>query len=221
MGNASGPVRPAAALVLALGLGTGATLLTAEFDWRPPPQPAADGERQSGRPTVRRDPELDRQVADRPPLPSSAPVRVRVPAIGVDAPLVGLRLLPDGRLATPPEDAPGVVGWYRDGVAPGSAGTAVLAGHVDAADGRAVFHRLGRLAPGDTVEIERRDGLRIVFTLYAVEVFDDADGYYPDEVVYGPTGYPELRLITCGGEFSEERDEYLGNVVAFGVLSGA
>jgi hypothetical protein len=213
-------MRPAAALVMAFGLGTGAWLLSAELDWRPPPQPPAGGERQADQPAVRRDPELDREADRRAPLAASAPVRVFVPAIGVDAPLTGLGLLPDGRLTPPPQDTPGVAGWYRDGIAPGTAGTAVLAGHVDAeGGGRAVFHQLGRLVPGDTVEVERRDGLRIVFTLYAVEVFDGAD--FPDAAVYGATGFPEVRLITCGGEFSRERNEYQSNIVAFGVLSGA
>jgi sortase (surface protein transpeptidase) len=218
------PWRPAAALVLAAGLGTGAWLLSADLEWRPPPQPPAADRSVADRPVAERDfvrpPEGDRGAAEAGPSPSSVPVRVRIPAIGVDAPVTGLGLRPDGTLASPPQDRPGLTGWFRDGTAPGTAGTAVLAGHVDAqGGGRAVFYRLGALRPGDTVEVQRQDGARVVFTLYAVEVFEGAD--FPDEVVYGSTGYPEIRLITCGGEFSAERNEYLSNIVAFGVLSDA
>ncbi|MGW3465905.1 class F sortase, partial [Streptomyces olivaceoviridis] len=40
-----------------------------------------------------------------------------------------------GALRTPPPDKPGYAGWYGDGTPPGSAGTAVAAGHVDTPDG--------------------------------------------------------------------------------------
>lgn len=153
------------------------------------------------------------------PLPASVPTRVRVPAVKVDAPLMNLGLLDDGGLATPPEVDRNLAGWYASGTAPGVVGTALIAGHVDNHAGPAVFYNLGALRKGDTVEIQREDGRTAVFSVDAVEVFDgDA---FPDRKVYGAAVRPELRLITCGGGFSEERQEYLGNVVVFAHLTGA
>ncbi|MGW1888987.1 class F sortase [Streptomyces sp. NPDC002004] len=150
-------------------------------------------------------------------LPASAPHRIRIPSIRVDAPLVGLGLTRQGSLDVPPADEPQVAGWYEDGVTPGEKGTAIVAGHVDNAQGPAVFYDLGALRKGATVEIERRDGADAVFTIDAVEVYDARK--FPDEKVYGAAPRPELRVITCGGPYSRSTG-YQGNVVVFAHLTG-
>ncbi|MEV0008569.1 class F sortase [Streptomyces sp. NPDC051840] len=150
------------------------------------------------------------------PLRSSPPVRVRIPAIGVDAPMTGLRLGEDGSLAAPPAADRNLAGWFEDGTAPGAAGTAIVAGHVDNAEGPSVFYSLGSLKKGATVEIDRRDGRTAVFSVDAVEVYEKDE--FPDERVYGATPHPSLRLITCGGGFSRDTG-YLGNVVAYAHLT--
>ncbi|MFI9720509.1 class F sortase [Streptomyces sp. NPDC052396] len=153
-----------------------------------------------------------------PALPWSAPTRIRIPEIRVDAPVRGLGLMPDGSLATPPEDDNNLAGWYQDGTAPGAMGTAVLAGHVDTAGGPAVFYNLGALKRGHLVEVQRADGRTALFTIDAIEVYDRKD--FPSRKVYGASGRPELRLVTCGGGFSQEINAYLGNVVVYAHLTG-
>ncbi|MFJ6941055.1 class F sortase [Streptomyces sp. NPDC101132] len=151
------------------------------------------------------------------PLPGAPPLRIRIPSIRVDAPLVGLGLQRDGRLEVPPPERTGVAGWYRHGTPPGATGTAVVAGHVDHAQGRAVFYDLGAVRRGAAVEVGRADGRTAVFTVYAVEVYEA--GRFPDARVYGPAPRAELRVITCGGGFSA-RTGYRGNVVVFAHLTG-
>ncbi|MEU1374527.1 class F sortase [Streptomyces triculaminicus] len=153
-----------------------------------------------------------------PPLPPAAPTRVLIPAIRVDAPLMPLGLLPDRSLASPPEADTNLAGWYAAGAAPGAAGTAVVAGHVDNESGPAVFYNLGALKKADTVEMARADGRTAVFTIDAIEVYDRQR--FPSAKVYGSSGRAELRLITCGGGFSTEDDAYLGNVVVYAHLTG-
>ncbi|MEV4329280.1 class F sortase [Streptomyces sp. NPDC049597] len=151
------------------------------------------------------------------PLPASAPLRLRIPEIDVDAPVTGLGLARDGSLETPPTADRNLVGWYEDGTAPGTRGTAIVAGHVDNAEGPSVFYDLGALRKGSRIEITREDGRTAVFTIDAIEVYEvDA---FPDEKVYGPSDRAELRVITCGGGFSEKTG-YRGNVVAYGHLIG-
>ncbi|MGW4631111.1 hypothetical protein ACWEMU_34405, partial [Streptomyces rubiginosohelvolus] len=41
---------------------------------------------------------------------------------------------------------------------------------------------------------------------------------FPDDKVYGETGRPELRLLTCGGRFYEKAG-YSANVVVFAHLT--
>ncbi len=154
-------------------------------------------------------------VAD--PLRPSAPVRIRIPSIRVDAPMMRLGLGPDGNLDVPPAGNTDIVGWYKDGTPPGAKGTAIVAGHVDNAQGPSVFYDLGSMKKGSTVEVLRQDGRTAVFSLDAIEVYDSDD--FPDRRVYGASEHASLRLITCGGGFSDATG-YEGNVVAYAHLTG-
>ncbi|MCX5382621.1 class F sortase [Streptomyces sp. NBC_00083] len=161
-----------------------------------------------------------RATTELPPpggLPPADPVRVAIPAIGVDAPVMRLGLGADHSLDVPPPGSTNKAGWYKDGAAPGSRGTSVMAGHVDDAHGPAVFYALGALKKGSRVEVTRTDGVTAVFAVDAVEVYEN--DAFPDAKVYGPAPRPELRLITCGGGFSPQAG-YRGNVVAFAHLTG-
>ncbi|MGW7412824.1 class F sortase [Streptomyces sp. NPDC054863] len=150
------------------------------------------------------------------PLPPSEPVRLRIPQIRVDTPMMQLGLDAAGGLEVPPQGNPNIAGWYRDGTRPGAPGTAVVAGHVDTADGPAVFYRLGALRKGHTIEVLRKDGRTAVFSIDAIEVYDKED--FPEQKVYGRAARPELRVITCGGGFVEGKG-YRGNVVAYAHLA--
>ncbi|MYX88223.1 sortase, partial [Streptomyces sp. SID4915] len=99
--------------------------------------------------------------------------------------------------------------------APGTRGTSVLVGHVDGAQGPAVFHGLGAVAKGGRVEVARADGRAAVFTVYGVDVVPKKD--FPARRVYGDTGRPELRLITGGGTY-RPAGGYDANVVVFARL---
>ncbi|MFI6154402.1 class F sortase [Kitasatospora sp. NPDC051170] len=152
-----------------------------------------------------------------PPLGASAPTRIRIPAIKVDAPVTGLGLTAAHQVATPPMDQRNLTGWYRDGASPGAAGTAIVVGHADNRSGPAVFYRLGLLRPGDTVEVTRKDKRTAVFTIDSVKVFPKKD--FPDALVYGATAdRAELRMITCGGRF-DRGTGYEANTVVFAHLS--
>jgi sortase (surface protein transpeptidase) len=131
---------------------------------------------------------------------------------------MGLGLTPAGSLDVPPAAKENLAGWYESGTSPGARGTSIVAGHVDNAEGPAVFFRLGALRRGATVEVDRRDGGTAVFTVDAVEVYDARD--FPDEKVYGAATRPELRVITCGGGYSRATG-YQGNVVVFAHLTGS
>ncbi|MET9427526.1 MULTISPECIES: class F sortase [unclassified Streptomyces] len=162
-------------------------------------------------------PHFQRTEAVADPLPPSAPVRVRIPEIDVDAPVMRLGLAPDRSLEVPPVGDPNIAGWFQHGTPPGAKGTAIIAGHVDNADGPAVFYALGALRKGHSVEVTRLDGRTAVFTIDAVEVYDNDD--FPDHKVYGAADRAELRLITCGGGF-DAKTGYQGNVVAYAHLTG-
>ena len=138
-------------------------------------------------------------------------MRIEIPAIGVDAPVVPLGLQPSGALEAPAGLAE--TGWWTDGPEPGEEGPAVVAGHVDSRAGPAVFYRLDELQPGDGVEVVREDGSRVAFVVERLEQHPKAD--FPTEAVYGDIEGSALRLITCGGAFDRSTGHYLDNVIVY------
>jgi len=142
------------------------------------------------------------------------PTRLRIASLGVDTGLESLTIDPAGQLQSPKvyEEA----GWFAGGTAPGDPGPAVLAGHVDSRTGPAVFFKLHELKTGDRIEVQR-GGAWLAFKVTAREHY--AKAKFPSDRVYGPTPLPELRLITCGGEFDAARHSYRDNVVVYAVLA--
>ncbi len=157
-----------------------------------------------------------------PALAPSQPLGIRIPAIGVQTMLVGLDVLPDGTLDAPSPLTPQLAGWYQQGTTPGAAGTALAVGHYDSATGPAIFYNLSQLGPGHTIEVDRADGTTAIFTVDSVELHDGSA--FPDTKVYGTTGRPELRVITCGGTYLPGppgvAGGYQGNTVVYAHLSG-
>ncbi|MGW2644379.1 class F sortase [Streptomyces sp. NPDC001393] len=150
------------------------------------------------------------------PLPRSRPTSLRIPFLGVDAPITALRLDKDRQLQTPPVDKPKLVGWYEGGPTPGEYGTAIAVGHRDTMTGPAVFAALAQIKPCKLIEVGRADGRTAVYTVDRMKVFDKAG--FPDKEVYAPAGRPELRVLTCGG-FYNRRTGYTSNVVVFAHLT--
>jgi sortase family protein len=159
------------------------------------------------------------RAADPPPGPllaPSTPVHVDIPRIGVHSRLLSLGLEHDGTIAVPPLSQAQLASWYDKGPTPGERGPAVLVGHVDTKKGPAVFFGLGRLRPGDAVDVTRKDGKVAAFTVDSVENVPKA--HFPTKRVYGEVGFAGIRLITCGGDF--EGHHYTDNTIVYGHLVG-
>jgi len=223
--------------IAVLAASGGGLLVLAAAQHRPPPSPAASaagsvspfqasrvGPPVAVRPASLRStgPALQRGVLgggqDVQPLGSALPQRLKIPALGVSAPVVGLGLNADGSLQVP--TAFSQTGWYRASPTPGALGPAVIAGHVDsAAGGPAVFYRLAALHPGDHVEVERADRRTAVFTVTGVREF--GKDQFPTQLVYANTRDAALRLVTCGGSFDAASGHYRDDVVVFATLTGS
>jgi LPXTG-site transpeptidase (sortase) family protein len=144
-----------------------------------------------------------------PAAPAGPPLRVRIPAIGVDSSLVPLGLNPDRTLEVPDwEEA----GWYSGASRPGDPGPAVIAAHVDSTSGPAVFYRLKELKPGDVVHVDYRDA-SVTFSIRESRSFPKTA--FPTAAVYDRTDGPELRLITCDGTFDRQARSYRSNLVVW------
>jgi hypothetical protein len=79
-------------------------------------------------------------------LPASVPVRVEVPSIAVNAPLIPLGKQADGEIETPPGEPGAPAGWYKNS-----------------------------LTPGKTITVTRSDHTAAVFTVDKVDVYHKAN----------------------------------------------
>ena len=175
-----------------------------------PPQPV-------GAPTVFDLRELHRLFGE---APDATLGRLRIPVLGVDAP-VGQRYV-DQKMPNP--TGPGDVVWYDfsewDGLGgvPGGGRNAVFSGHVDYNHsipwaeanyrGEGVFFDLRLLSPGDVIEVEV-GGKTMQYTVQWTRQIA-ADG--PDSdwlpVLTGDVPVDSITLITCGGEFDVATKSY-------------
>jgi hypothetical protein len=148
---------------------------------------------------------------------AALPARIVIPRLGISSGLQRLHLRQDGGLQSP--SAWTEAGWYAEGTRPGDVGPAVIAGHVDSTLGPAVFYRLREMRPGDKILVTDVGGTVLTFVVSEVRSYPKDE--FPTDTVYGPTALPELRLVTCTGDFDYVHHNYLDNLVVFAVLAGA
>ena len=215
------------ALAVGLALVAAIAVVVAVTGQQEAPRPAGSTAEQSrssssaapgpGSPEAPAPPAPDTPAADAPAV--AAPVSVGIPSIEVTSDLMRLDLNDDGTVEVPPLEPDDKAGWYQRGPAPGAVGPAVILGHVDSAEhGPGIFFDLGALKPGDEVEVARADGTVAVFAVDKVETHPK--NAFPTIAVYGNTAEPQLRLITCGGDFDSGVRSYEDNVIAFATLTG-
>lgn len=146
------------------------------------------------------------------------PARIVLPAIGIAVPVVAVGVDDRGEMEVP-EDVR-TVGWYRFGPAPGApSGSAVLSGHVDdRVQGRGAFFDLGKLAPGDTVEVVDAEGRTLRYRVDGVKRIPKET--LPVDTLFTRDGPPHLTLVTCGGSFDRATRNYRDNVVVTAIPLG-
>jgi LPXTG-site transpeptidase (sortase) family protein len=146
-------------------------------------------------------------------LAASTPMRIEIPSINVDAPVMKLGLNTNGSVQVPPLGNHNLTGWYDHSVTPGQKGTSVILGHVDSFQGTSVFFYIKTLKPGDMVKVVRADGSTATFMVDGVQKVVKAT--FASSIIYGNTKFPSLRLITCGGPFDTTTRQYLDNIVVY------
>jgi len=141
----------------------------------------------------------------------SPPARLRVPALGVDAPVDPVGVSARGDLVIP--DAVDRVGWYRFGPAPGApAGSVLVAGHVDSArQGPGALFDLRSAAVGTRIDLVTESGRTFRYRVTGRETI--AKTRLPVERLFDRAGAPRLVLVTCGGPFDRTTRSYRDNLV--------
>lgn len=145
----------------------------------------------------------------------SRPTRIRVPTLGIDAPVASVGIdLAKGELDVPANIAR--TGWWRDGAAPGAGkGAVLIGGHVDSArSGPGAFVGLRDATSRDRVQVVSADGRTRTYRVVSVRRM--AKPALPTDV-FSLKGRARLVLVTCGGAFDPAEGSYRDNVVVTAV----
>src|SRR5260370_21918584 len=130
------------------------------------------------------------------PARHANPVRLLIPAIGVNAPIEEVGVTSNGNLAVPTQNPWEGVGWYAAGSHPGERGSAVIDGHVDRPGGySAVFWYLRDLHKGDEVLVTDAHGNTLRVSVTGVAFYYTQ--YVPVQEIFGNGIGDFLNLITC------------------------
>ncbi len=187
-----------------LGAQTAPILSDAPYGPPLPPSPAPDTATPAPSPSETPAPQTAWVIEAPPPTPApsqAAIVRLKIPAIKVDAPISVKGV--DGRGVMQDPDSWYDVVWYNFSGRPGfgSGNNAVFAGHVDyIRHGPAVFWDLNKLKPGDPVDVVLGDGTDYTYHVTSMAVYGANDA--PVDQIIGPTNTESVTLITCNGTFS-------------------
>jgi sortase A len=131
------------------------------------------------------------------PAPVGNPVELRIPSLGVDAAVQSVGVEADGSMGIPSnfED----VAWFASGYKPGEDGRAVFDGHVSSTDAAAVFYHVEDLRRGSRIYVTDEDGVELTFQVTEVDSYPlDRT---PVDTIFAGTDWPQVVLITCGGEW--------------------
>jgi hypothetical protein len=145
-----------------------------------------------------------------PPVPTS----LTVAGTSINMPVVPVGVADGAAMELP--DTFDQAGWYRYGAAPGAAaGTAVIAGHIDTKSDLAPFSRLKTLPAGTMIRVGRKDAPALTYRVVSVDLMakDSFDG----DSLFRRAGPHELKVVTCGGRWLDERMDYSDNVIVTAV----
>lgn len=165
---------------------------------------------------VETDPGIDTEEVDiNPPKPITPdmPARLRMPRLGINAPVRSLGLTRSGDLAAP--NYTSQVGWFDQSLKPGSGGTVVMDGHYGIPAGKAVFGRFGELEHGDVFEVETGDGQVYQYAVDEIEIYPN--GQVPMDKLIASDGVERLNLITCSGGWDGSQGTYDSRTIVYAV----
>jgi sortase (surface protein transpeptidase) len=151
-------------------------------------------------------------AANRTQIP--IPIRIVIPAIGVDARIEQLGLNLDRTMQVP--DTLADAGWFQPGPEPGETGAAVIVGHLNSTRGPGVFSHLSSLRRGQLIVVYLRDGSRVRFV--ARSMLRVSKSRFPTKLVYAKTAKPTLRVITCAGWLNPATGHHADNYIVFATL---
>jgi sortase (surface protein transpeptidase) len=168
-------------------------------------------------------PGRDGPITQRAPYPTptptprvfGAPSRLQIPSLALDAQVEALGIDATGAMDTPRNLWD--VGWFQPGPSPGSAGDAVIDGHVGLPGYPLIFNSLAGIAIGADLVVIYADGTRSHFRVSAVANWP-ADSHPTG--LFATDGPARLSLITCTGPYDSRNQTYADRLIVDATYTG-
>jgi len=146
-------------------------------------------------------------------VPPDAPRYIYIPKINVKAIVRPLGITKTGQI-----DAPNNVydaGWFTQSSKPGQLGATLVDGHISSWQTHGIFYNLKDLKPGNTVILERGDGVKISYQVIKSQTYsyNNVDMAAVLSPIQPDT--PGLNLITCSGAVIKGTNEFNERLVVF------
>ena len=132
-------------------------------------------------------------IPEREPL-EAWPVRMYIPALGIDAAIQDTGSSQGVMEIVPSAD---IISWFRGAAIPGNDGNCFLAGHNNWGGVNGPLMEMDTLNIGDEMDIEYADGTRLKFMLESVFVYALATA--PAHLIMDAGGEARVTVITCKG----------------------
>lgn len=140
------------------------------------------------------------------------PVRLKIAAISVNAPIEKVSVTKAGAMGIPkdPMDA----AWFSPGPRPGEMGNAVIDGHLNWYQGATgVFAKLRSVKPGDRIMVVDESRKEVAFVVRDIRTY--AAGADATDVFRSTDDGSHLILITCDGAWDAHAKQYSKRLVVF------
>jgi sortase (surface protein transpeptidase) len=142
------------------------------------------------------------------------PLRLLIPAIGVNAPVEQVGVTANGDLGTPAQSPWANTGWYVNGPRPGEQGSSVIDGHLNRpGNAPAVFWRLYQLHAGNEVDVLDSRGRALRFRVLNLAYYTLPDAPY--QFIFGNNSGKYLNLITCAGDWIRSQHQTTQRLVVY------
>ncbi len=140
---------------------------------------------------------------------ASAPSKINIPDIGVDAPIEHLGLTADNAVDVP--KSLWTTAWFNKSSKPGDKGPAMIVGHYSAY-GRAVFANLKKLKTGQKIIVTDDKGQQFTFAVTKMADYPQAEVPMA-ELLGNRNSKPRLEIITCGGNYIKGARDFTNRTV--------
>lgn len=141
----------------------------------------------------------------------SKPISLIIPALAIHAPVHPVGLTREGAMDVPNNLTD--VGWYENGVTPGTPGKAVLAAHTGYPMHPTKYRSLEKLMPGAEIQIVDDAHNKAVFEVIKLGRYTPLEA--PRDMIFGDSPTARLAIITCIGAWNAAANTYDERLVVY------